>query len=296
MTAPQQQIFDRRLVRLRRNRAAGQNKSGNFLMTIVAEEMADRLSSINREFETCICTNNEDGVVCKALAATGKVGWVGVGDLAENQLSRIKGPRLVLDEEALPLKPESLALYVSALSLHLVNDLPGALVQIARALRPDGLFVAALFGGDTLTELRLALLTAETELCGGASPRVAPFADVRDLGSLLQRAGFALPVVDTDRLTARYDTALDLMRDLKAMAMTNMLDARSRTPASRRLLLRASEIYHERSADADGRVPATFQLIYLTGWAPHDSQQKPLAPGSAKQRLADVLGTKEHKL
>jgi len=296
MTAPQQQIFDRRLVRLRRNRAAGQNKSGNFLMTIVAEEMADRLSSINRDFETCICTNSEDGVVCKALAATGKVGWVGLGDLAENQLSRLDGPRLVLDEEALPLKSAGLALYVSALSLHLVNDLPGALVQIARALRPDGLFVAALFGGDTLTELRLALLAAETELCGGASPRVAPFADVRDLGSLLQRAGFALPVVDTDRLTARYDTALDLMRDLKAMAMTNMLDARSRTPASRRLLLRASEIYHERYADADGRVPATFQVIYLTGWAPHDSQQKPLAPGSAKQRLADVLGTKEHKL
>ena len=180
--------------------------------------------------------------------------------------------------------------------LNHANDLPGALLQIRHALRPDGLFIGALLGGDSLSELRQAFLAAETELTGGVSPRVAPFADIRDLGTLLQRAGFALPVVDTDRLTVRYDTALDLMRELKAMALTSALAARSRTPVSRKLLLRAAQIYHDTHAHEDGRVPATFHIVYLTGWAPHESQQKPLEPGSAKQRLADALGTREHKV
>ncbi len=192
----------------------------------------------------------------------------------------------------LPLADESVDLVISALSLHLTNDTPGAFVQVRRALKPDGLFLAALLGGDTLNELRASLLAAEAELSGGASPRVAPFADMRDIGSLLQRTGFALPVIDLDRLTVRYDTIFHLMRDLRAMGMTNMLDARSRRPATRRLFLRAGEIYAERFADPDGRLRATFDIVYVSGWRPHDSQQKPLKPGSAKMSLAEALKPK----
>jgi SAM-dependent methyltransferase len=296
MHQTEQQIFDRSLVRLRRNRAGRQTQTANFLVDLVAEEIADRLSAINRDFETCVLHNAEDGALARALAATGKVAWSVATDSTEPQLRAGTGSRAVLDEESLPFSPRTLALFVSALSLNFANDLPGALIQIRRALRPDGLFLAAMLGGETLCELRHAMLAAEAEFSGGASPRVAPFADIRDLGSLLQRAGFALPVVDADRLTARYDTAFHLMRELKAMALTSSLAARSRTPATRGLLQRTAEIYHDTHAGPDGRVPATFHVIYLTGWAPHESQQKPLRPGSAQQRLADALGTDEHKL
>jgi len=165
--------------------------------------------------------------------------------------------------------------------------------QIRRALRPDGLFIACLFGGETLTELRQSLAAAETELAGGIGPHVAPFADVRDLGALLQRAGFALPVTDVEKLTVRYSDPIALMRDLRAMGMTNPLVERGRAPLRRATLLRAGEIYAERFADADGRLRASFDLVWLTGWAPHASQQQPLRPGSAKTRLADALGTTE---
>jgi SAM-dependent methyltransferase len=199
------------------------------------------------------------------------------------------------DEEALPFALGSLDLVVSGLSLHLVNDLPGTLAQIRHALKPDGLLLAALLGGETLRELREAWILAEDEILGGASPRVAPFADVRDLGSLLQRAGFALPVVDSDVVTVTYSSPLALMREIKAMGASNMLVTRRRTPVTRRLLTRASQVYLERFGLADGRVPATYDILTLTAWAPHESQQKPLAPGSAQARLADVVGVRERR-
>ena len=197
------------------------------------------------------------------------------------------------DEEALPFGDGTLDLVVSALALQFVNDLPGTLVQIRRSLKPDGLFLAALLGGDTLTELREAFAAAEAEVEDGVSPRVAPFADLRELGALLQRAGFALPVTDVDRLTVRYGSPFDLMHDLRRMGATNALVERSRRPLKRRTLARMAEIYGERFADADGRIRATFEIVWLSGWAPHESQQQPLKPGSAQRRLADALGAKE---
>jgi SAM-dependent methyltransferase len=195
----------------------------------------------------------------------------------------------VADEEALPASPGAFALAVSLLALQGVNDLPGSLFQIRRALRSDGFFLACLLGGATLTELRQAFTAAEAEIEGGASPRVAPFAEVRDLGALLQRAGFALPVTDVDTAVVRYATPFGLLKDLRAMGLTSALRERRRTPLRRATLLRAMEIYAERFSDPDGRVRATFELVWLSGWAPHESQQQPLKPGSAKARLADAL-------
>ena len=203
------------------------------------------------------------------------------------------GPRAVASEEALPLKEGAIGLITSVLSLQLVNDLPGALIQIRRALKPDGLFLGALLGGDSLIELRQAFMLAEMETAGGVSPRVFPAADVRDLGGLLMRAGFALPVADSERLTVTYADPLALMRELKAMGASNPLAARSRKPLRRDTLARAAVLYAERFGEPDGRVRATFEILYLCGWAPHESQQKPLKPGSAAARLADALGTRE---
>ena len=200
------------------------------------------------------------------------------------------------DEEALPFRDASLDLVVSVLALQFVNDLPGTLIQIRRALKPDGLLLAALAGGDTLIELRQAFAAAEAEVEDGVSPRVAPFSDVRDMGALLQRAGFALPVTDVDRITVRYGSPLALMHDLRRMGATNPLVERSRRPLKRATLMRMMEVYAERFSDPDGRIRATFEIVWLSGWAPHESQQKPLAPGSARQRLADVLGTRETRL
>ena len=202
-------------------------------------------------------------------------------------------PDIAGDEELLPLAPQSVDLVVSVLSLHLVNDLPGALAQIRRALKPDGLFLGALLGGETLNELRQSFFVAESELTGGASPRVAPFAELRTAGALLQRTGFALPVIDQDRRIVRYASALGLMRDLRAMGCANPLVERDRRPLRRDVLARAVAVYAERFADPDGRVRATFDVISLSGWAPHESQQQPLKPGSAKARLADALKTTE---
>lgn len=186
-------------------------------------------------------------------------------------------------------------LIVSTLNLQMLDDLPGTLIQIKRALKPDGLFLGLLLGTDTLAELRDCLMRAEMEVSDGVSPRVIPFADTRDLGGLLQRAGFALPVADIDPLTVRYDTMFDLIRDLRAMGATNPLHERLKTPTSKKLFMRAAEIYAEDYSDPDGRIRATFTFASLSGWAPHESQQKPLKPGSAKQSLAEALGTKERK-
>jgi SAM-dependent methyltransferase len=249
-----------------------------FLLEHVAEEFAERLSSVLRQFEIVADIGTLTNALRRALQKTGKIGRI---------------LETAVDEELLPFADGALDLAVSALSLHHVNDLPGTLVQIRRALKPDGLFVAALLCGDTLTELRQAFAQAESEIEGGISPRVAPFADLRDLGTLLQRAGFALPVVDSDKLIVRYDSAFALMRDLRAMGATNVLTERRKTPLRRATLMRMAEIYAERFADPDGRIRATFEIGWMTGWSPHESQQKPLKPGSAAQRLADALGTKE---
>ena len=193
------------------------------------------------------------------------------------------------DIERLPLAPARFDLVVSALSLQGANDLPGALVQIRQALRPDGLFLGAIVGGQTLRELRAVLVEAETETRGGASPRVAPFADVRNMGGLLQRAGFALPVADSDLVTVRYANLFALMADLRAMGATNALVARDRRPARRDMFLRAAELYGARFADADGRIRATFEIVSLAGWAPHESQQKPARRGSGRVSLVNAL-------
>jgi SAM-dependent methyltransferase len=193
------------------------------------------------------------------------------------------------ESEALPLQAQSFDLALSVLAFQFVNDLPGVLAQIRRALRPDGLLMAAMIGGDTLTELRQSFATAEAELEGGVSPRVAPFADLRDIGALLQRAGLALPVTDVDRIVVRYDSALNLMLDLRRMGATNILVERRRTPTRRATMLRMAEVYQERFADSDGRIRATFDIIWLSGWAPHASQQQPLKPGSAKASLAEAV-------
>jgi len=284
-------LFDRAMLRRRRRRAAGLPPAA-FLLDRVADDLAERLAAVLRRFDIALDLGTPDAAVRRTLARLGTVGTIVAADpLAENGAAA--GARVVADEEALPFGAATLDLVVSALSLHFINDLPGALLQIRRALKPDGLFLAALFGGDTLTELRQSFAAAESEVEGGVSPRVAPFADLRDLGALLQRAGFALPVVDADRLTVRYETAFALMHDLRRMGATNVLAERRRTPLRRATLLRMAELYAQRFADADGRLRATFEIVWLSGWAPHPSQQQPLKPGSAQARLADALGTRE---
>ena len=251
---------------------------------------------MRRSFPLAANIGAHHGVVSRAIRGVAGVENVIELDASVELLREAPGLRVVADEEALPFADGSLDLAVSGLSLQLVNDLPGALLQIRRALRPDGLLLASLLGGATLKELREAWIAAEAEISGGASPRIAPFADVRDMGTLLQRAGFALPVVDSETLTVTYANPLALMQEIKAMGASNMLCARRRTPVTRGLMLRAAEIYAERFAADDGRVPATFEILTLTAWAPDDSQPKPLRPGSAQTRLADALGVNEKKL
>jgi hypothetical protein len=260
-------LFDRALLRARQRRAVQQGPV-TFLLDRVAEDMAERLGAVLRTFADGADVGTPGDQLRHVLA--GRVGALGHVDLPDTE------------GEGLALVPQSLDLVVSALALHFVNDLPGVLA-------PDGLLLAAMTGGDTLTELRQAFAAAEAECEGGMSPRVAPFADLRDIGALLQRAGFALPVTDVDRIVVRYDSALALMQDLRRMGATNALVQRRRTPTRRATLLRMAQIYGERFADPDGRIRATFEVIWLSGWAPHDSQQKPLKPGSAKASLADAV-------
>jgi SAM-dependent methyltransferase len=263
-----------------------------FLVDHVAVELGERISAVLRRFDVAIDLGTPTDAVRHVLAKGGKIGTIAATEPAAAQLDR-SFPRIAADEEALPFADGSLDLVVSALALQFVNDLPGTLIQVRRALKPDGLFLAAMLGGDSLIELRESFGQAESEIEGGLSPRVAPFTDLRELGALLQRAGFALPVIDCDRVTVRYTSPFALMHDLRAMGATNILHERRRVPLKRATLLRMAEIYTDRFADADGRLRATFEIVWLSGWAPHESQQKPLKPGSATQRLADALGTKE---
>jgi SAM-dependent methyltransferase len=289
-------LFDRALHRARLDRAAPDYAAADFLKARAAGDVVMRLETILRRFPLAVDLGARNGHFFKALSesdARANIDTLIEADLSGRMLGGRNTLRVVADEERLPFGDGTLDLIVSTLSLHWTNDLVGALIQIRRALKPDGLFVGAIFGGATLTELRQCLLAAESELTDGASMRVSPFADAIDAAGLLQRAGFALPVADVDRVKVRYSHPLKLLRDLRAMGETSVLLDRSRKPLSRKVLFRAMELYAERFAEADGKVPATFEIVSVTGWAPHESQQKPLRPGSAKMRLADALGVKE---
>ena len=284
-------IFDRTTLRRRRDRAAAGLERYDFLFKEAAGRLFDRVLDVKRSFPLALELGCHTGQFAKAAGRSERIGTLIQADLSARMVGRAKSPRLVADEERLPVAPASLDLLVSNLSLHWLNDLPGALIQIRRALKPDGLFIATILGGETLSELRHSLLAAESELLGGASPRVAPMIDLRDAAGLLQRAGFALPVADFDRITLAYETPFALMRELRGLGESNALSERQRQPASRRLFERAAQIYQQRHGRDDGRVPATFDILYLSGWAPDASQQKPMAPGSGVHSLADaVLG------
>ena len=266
----------------------------NFLVNEVAARLSDRLLDIQRTFPAALDFSARPGL-SEALSDSGARAARGI----ETLFSVTRAPGLasqdvavIADSEVLPVADGRIDLAMSVMSLHWANDLPGTLVQVRRALRPDGLLLAAFLGGDTLTELRTCLSAAEIEISGGLSPRVIPFADLRDAGGLLQRAGFALPVADQDRINVTYASPMDLMHDLRAMGETNALSQRRRHFTSRTVFTRATEMYWQRYANED-RIPATFDVIYLTGWAPHESQQKPLRPGSATARLATALDTEE---
>jgi SAM-dependent methyltransferase len=277
-------LFDHALIQARARRRMRLDGGADFLFQRAAEDLAERLQPVLRPFPAIADIGTPHDAFARVLKLVRP-------DATINQIA--VNPA---EGETLDLPHETFDLAASGLALQHANDLPGALIQIRRALRPDGLFIGCLAGGATLTELRQSLAEAESEITGGVSPRVFPFADVRDMGGLLQRAGFALPVADSETITVRYANIFSLLTDLRAMGATNVLTERSRRFTSRNLFLKAAEVYQRRFADPDGKIRATFEIIWLTGWAPHESQQKPLKPGSAKQRLADALGVVENKL
>ncbi len=286
-------VFDRSLVRARRNRAASGFHEFDFLFREVADRLADRLEDITRSFPMALDIGSHGDVLASELQGRGQIETLIQCDLSEQMLDPSDGIALVADEEALPFEGPHFDVVLSNLSLHWVNDLPGALVQANRCLKPDGLFLGSMLGGDTLHELRDCLMEAELEIRGGLSPRLSPFAQVRDAGGLLQRAGFALPVTDSDIITVTYENAFRLMRDLRGMGETGAGLTRPKHFTRRNIFYRAAQLYTEKYSNDDGRIPATFEIIYLHGWAPHESQQQPLRPGSAENRLADALDTKE---
>ncbi len=285
--------FDRHLVGRRRGRTAFRFAEHDFLFREVATRLVDRLAPVRRRFETVAVLGDRGGHVGRRLTASTGVAPTVVCDLSPASLARAVGRPVVADDEALPFAAHSLDLVISNLTLHWVNDLPGCLVQIRRSLKPDGLFLAALFGGDTLTELRTCLMDAELAITDGISPRVSPFASLQDAAHLLQRAGFTLPVADTDVLSVAYGDPWRLLQDLRGMGETNACRERLRHPTRRQVFLETCRLYVERYQHLDGCLPATFQVLYLTGWAPHEDQQKPAQPGSAQQSLATRLGTRE---
>ncbi len=288
-------IFDRRLLRARRARFAHEIAARQSLLGRVAGEISERIALMLRPFPRALDLGAYHGLLGKTVSQLPSVGGMIYAESVFECAVSCPAPSLVCDEDMLPFKEESLNLIVSGLALHRVNDLPGALLQIRCALGPDGLFMAAVLGAGALLELRNVLLEAESEMTGGASPHVAPFGDVREYGALLMRAGFALPVADAETLTMPYANLRELMREIRALGGGNVLLSRSRRPLSRKVLERAESLYRERHSLPDGRVSASFEIVYLSGWAPDPSQQKPLKPGSAARRLADALGTKEEK-
>ena len=287
-------FFDRHILKLRRDRAASRASEFNFLFAETADRLADRLEDTTRNFPRAVDLGCHSGELAQILAASSRVETLHQADISYRYAKAARDlngrSSMVADEEFLPFAEGSLDLILSNLSLHWVNDLPGMLLQARRALKPDGLFLASMLGGETLKDLREALMTAEAEEEGGVSPRVSPFVDVKDAGALLQRSGFALPVVDADDITIDYPDALKLMRDLSGMGESNIVAKRSKKFTKRSTLARAAAIYHERHGREDGRVHAKFQVIYLTAWAPDESQPKPLRRGSGQVSLVDFLG------
>ncbi len=288
------ELFDRPLLRRRRERFAAEIAGRDALLTHVAAEIAERIGAILRDFPLGLDLGAYRGGLGERVAAIPRVGRMIYAESAPALAAVCQRPALACDEDLLPFKEGSLNLVVSGLALHRVNDLPGALIQIRRALAPDGLFLAAALGVRALHELRSSLLEAEAEMEGGASPHVSPFADIRDYGALLQRAGFALPVTDAELLTVTYPSPRALMAEIRALGGGNVLASRRKAPMARATLERAEAIYRERFGTKEGKIVASFEIVYLTGWAPHASQQQPLRPGSAAARLADALGTTEH--
>jgi SAM-dependent methyltransferase len=287
------QVFDRALLPLRRDRAvAGKTETADFLFQESAERLLDRLDDVTHQFPLALDLGSRDGVVARALRGRGGIVRLVQGDLSARMLEAARrfGPAVRLDEEALPFGAETLDLVMANLSLHWVNDLPGTLAQVRYALKPDGLFLGAIFGAGTLAELQTSLLEAEIAVSGGASGRVSPFPDLRDAAGLLQRAGFALPVADLESLTVTYSDMQGLLADLRAMGETNLLRRRLKRPTRRAVLTEAAAIYRRKFALKDGRIPASFRLIFLTGWSPHESQQQPSRRGTGKVHLGQALG------
>ena len=282
-------IFDRMAVRRQRERAAVGFADHDFLFREVAERLVDRLADIRRKFDLAIDIGARGNHLSQLLAQNPSIETV-----IEMGLSpRMDKASFVGDEETFPIAPACADLIVSNLVLHWTNDVPGTLIQCRQSLKPDGLFMAAILGGETLTELRQVMMEAETEISGGVSPRVSPFAELSDTAALLQRAGFNLPVADSDTITVTYTDVFALMHDLRGMGEANAVLARPRTFSKRQIFLRAAERYSEMFGDSDGRITASFQVLYLTGWAPDASQPKPLRPGSATASLAEALESEE---
>ena len=291
-------LFDRRAWRLHRDRAAriARNRAAatDFLHAEIADRLLDRLDLVGRVFPVALDLGARDGVLRRALAQRAGTVQVVAAEPSAAFLAAVPAPRVAADPELLPFRDASFDLIASVLALHWTADLPGALTQLRRALRPDGLLLAAMLGGQTLVELRTALFEAELAEEGGVSPRVSPAIQLGDAAALLQRAGFAMPVADSETITVSYPDALALMRDLRGMGETNALAARRRF-MRRATLARTVMVHAERFGDSEGRIPATFEILFLCGWAPHSSQPRPLPRGSATHRLADVFGTKEQK-
>ena len=286
-------LFDRAALRKHRDRAARRPGGHDFLAREVAARLFDRLVDVKRRFRRVLVLGGGADMIAALRPEDSGIELVVALDLSVEQARRAGPLAIAADIERLPFRDRSFDLVLSLLDLHWVGDLPGALVQIQLALEPDGLFLGALYGGATLKELRAAFAEAEIELEGGLSPRVSPFADLRDLGNLLPRAGFALTVADADTLTVSYPDAFRLMADLRGMGESNALVERRKSWSRRSTLMAAAERYKAKFGDADGRIGATFEVVFLSGWAPHPSQPKPLAPGSATARLATALGSTE---
>ena len=288
------EVFDCETLVRNKQRAAKNIENHNFLFNWALDNTHDRLEIIKRDFpQTALIGARHSKTVAERIKIGKNIRNLTILDTSPSLLDQQTETKITITEEFLPLPPQSLDMIISNLELHSINDVPGMLIQIKQALKPDGLFIATLFGGDTLTELRQCIAQAEVSIYGGISPHIFPFADKQQMGSVMQRAGFALPVIDSDIITVTYNDIFKLMTDIRGMGEGNAVKARDKKPLSRAVLMEAARLYQERFSDPDGRIRATFEIIFLLGWAPHDSQQKPLRPGSAKTELATALGTTE---
>lgn len=296
-TASEIAIFDRNSLRNNRDRAASKLSDHSFLINWSIEDLLDRLRDIKRDFPVSLQIGAKtDPKYDQTLCVENKIDHLINCDLSSKLLQIKNTPRVQTDEEFLPFADNSLDMVISPMNLHNVNDLPGALIQINKALKPDGLFIGSMLGGETLYQLRQAMMQAELNIKGGTSPRIAPFADMKQIGALMQRCGFALPVVDSDIVTVSYDNIFKLMHDLRGMGESNMIAARNKSMTSKALIMETAKIYQEQFSEPDARIIASFEIISMIGWAPHASQQQPLKRGSAKNSLAEALQTKEHKV